>query len=84
MGISISSGSSGLFSILDFSFNGTVNATDPLMCLRKSFDTTNPSWIATNASSGGSAAAAAWTYRATGYDNPDGTTFTPGSVAIRN
>ena len=79
---SISSGSSGLFSILDFSFNGTVNATDPFNVLSESFNTANPSWTATNTSSGGNAGAAAWTYRSSGYQNPGGTTYTPGSGFI--
>jgi hypothetical protein len=59
-----------------------VNATSPVNLLSESFNTANPAWTATNTSSGGDAAAAAWTYRASGYENPDGTIYTPGSGFI--
>ena len=50
--------------------------------LSENFNVANAAWTTVNTSTGGTIAAAAWSYRASGYQNPGGTTFSPGSGFI--
>jgi hypothetical protein len=64
------------------SSSATSNSQASYVMLSESFNAANPAWTTVNTSTGGTIAEAAWSYRPTGYTNPGGTQYTPGSGFI--